>query len=66
MYEEQPSSIEPPSQEGARALLLQLYRDIGISAVAAALEAARLPDPGGKQDSFKELPAILRDHDLAA
>lgn len=67
MYEETVTSVEPNSQEGARALLTQLYREIGISAVAAALEVSRLPDPGAdKAEAAKEIPAILRGHELAA
>ncbi len=35
----------PPMREDARALQVKLYREIGISAVAAALRFTRQPDP---------------------
>lgn len=67
MYEEQNQGVEPQSQAGARALLTKLYREIGISAVAAALEVSRLPDPGAdKEVAVRDVPAVLRGHDLAA
>lgn len=50
-------------------LLARLYREIGISAVAAALEVTNAPaTPAAEPVSFDErrLPAALRSDDLAA
>ena len=62
-----PHPIPQPNREDARDLLTRLYRDIGISAVAAALhvgnEAGRQPEP---VRNIEDLPAILRGDDLAA
>ncbi|MGA7385500.1 MAG: hypothetical protein WBW81_12640 [Methylocella sp.] len=45
-------------------LLSRLYREIGISAVAAALEAtARKPQKSAP--SRKDIPAVLRDDEAA-
>lgn len=45
-------------------LLSRLYREIGISAVAAALEAtARKPQKSAP--SRKDIPAVLRDGEAA-
>jgi hypothetical protein len=54
----------PEDSAHARDLLARLYREIGISAVAAALQ---VPMPKADPDAEKrrELPAILRK-DLAA
>jgi hypothetical protein len=43
-----------------RDIVLQFYRKIGISAVAAALEAASRK-PQGPMPSRKDVPTILRD-----
>jgi hypothetical protein len=62
------NSDQNPPQAGAanrpRDLLSRLYREIGISAVAAALEAtARTPQkPSQKR---KEIPAVLRNDEAA-
>jgi hypothetical protein len=49
---------------GARDLISRLYREIGISAVAAALEAtARKPQK--PSPNHKDMPAILRDVEAA-
>ena len=49
---------------GARDLISRLYREIGISAVAAALEAtARKPKKA--VPSCKDVPAVLRDDEAA-
>ncbi len=62
-----PHKMPQPNREDARELLTRLYRDIGISAVAAALhvtnEADRRSQPVRK---LEDLPAILRGDDLAA
>lgn len=49
---------------GARDLISRLYREIGISAVAAALVPASLK-PQKATPSRKDLPAILRDDEAA-
>ncbi len=61
-----------PAAEGGHPhdLLARLYREIGISAVAAALEAAQSPDyaaepPVVLDDHRAHVPAMLRD-DIAA
>jgi hypothetical protein len=49
---------------GARDLISRLYREIGISAVAAALEAtARKPQK--PLPSRKDIPAVLRSEEAA-
>jgi hypothetical protein len=53
---QQPSS-PPPTSEDARDLQARLYREIGISAVAAALRFTTQADP---------LPWVLRDDTIAA
>ncbi|MGI8569404.1 MAG: hypothetical protein ACR2KT_10205 [Methylocella sp.] len=45
-------------------LLSMLYREIGISAVAAALEATARKPPKPSQ-SRKDIPAVLRDGEAA-
>jgi hypothetical protein len=62
------STKENIPQEAAtnrpRDLISRLYREIGISAVAAALEAtARKPQEPSK--SRKDIPAILRGDEAA-
>lgn len=56
--------VPQPTQD-ARDLQTMLYREIGISAVAAALNAtseSRKP----REEPVHELPAILRGDDVAA
>ncbi len=59
----------PESAGHPHDLLAHLYREIGISAVAAALEALGGPrasaEPAINLDDHR-LPAILRGEDLAA
>ncbi len=50
----------------ARELQARLYREIGISAVAAALHFVKQPDPGAKSPTEHELPLFLRDEHMAA
>lgn len=62
--------FNPPSSGGhPHDLLARLYREIGLSAVAAALEAAQLPqraaDPAINLDE-RRIPAVLLGDDLAA
>ncbi len=52
----------PPATEDARALLARLYREIGISAVSAALDMreepeARAPSPAQSQSPREETRA---------
>lgn len=58
-----PATHEP---EDARDLQARLYREIGISAVTAALRFIKQPDPSAKPPVERELPAILRDEHKAA
>lgn len=52
------------ASNGARDLISRLYREIGISAVAAALEAtARKPQK--PLPSRKDIPAVLRGDEAA-
>ncbi|MGH6813651.1 MAG: hypothetical protein ACREDM_15355 [Methylocella sp.] len=52
------ASIRPPD------LLSRLYREIGISAVAAALEAT-MRKPQIPPQSREDIPAVLRDDEAA-
>lgn len=57
---------EPQSNGHPHDLLAQLYREIGISAVAAALDVMAEPLPKKVENiDERRLPAILRE-DLAA
>lgn len=55
---------EPQSSARPQDMLAHLYREIGISAVAAALDVMAKPAPSKKVESLDErrLPAILRDN----
>lgn len=57
------SRVSP--REDARDLLTRLYREIGISAVAAALHVSA-QSPERPRPSVKDIPAILRSEDKAA
>lgn len=50
----------------ARDLQARLYREIGISAVAAALRFTTQPDPAVKKPESHALPPFLRRDDVAA
>ena len=52
--------------EDARDLQTKLYREIGISAVAAALRFSNQPDVPKAPVTSYPLPGILRGDDLAA
>lgn len=61
----------PPSPNPQHDLLARLYREIGLSAVAAALDivnAAPAPDSTATAASTNEqlIPALLRDENMAA
>jgi hypothetical protein len=53
----------PQATKDARDLLERLYREIGISAVAAALQLRDTPDI---REAPRDLPAVLRGDDFAA
>ena len=59
-----PSSRPPPHD--ARDLQARLYREIGISAVAAALRFVNQPDPAKAPAAEREVPFLLRDEPKAA
>lgn len=68
----QESPVEAPLRkvQDARDLLTHLYREIGIAAVAAALQMrADKQDalrPGGQRLKVKDIPAFMRGEDRAA
>lgn len=63
---EQDASPRPSvRQNGPRDLLARLYREIGISAVAAALESSVAKPPKPAQILKSEIPAVLRDEEAA-
>jgi hypothetical protein len=64
-HESFPQRPVPRPTQDARDLLVRLYREIGISAVAAALQ---IPErqPEQRRPSVKDIPAILRGEDKAA
>jgi hypothetical protein len=49
-----------------RDLLARLYREIGLSAVAAALDVMAAPAPNTEVQSERHIPEFLRGEDLAA
>ena len=57
---------EEQTTEHARDLQTRLYREIGISAVAAALRFIAQPDPGRVEPVQHAPLPILRDDDMAA
>ena len=52
--------------EDARDLQAKLYREIGISAVAAALRFTTQPDTPPRAAQSYPIPGVLRGDDLAA
>lgn len=63
-FELSPQASAYPAED-ARALLSRLYREIGVAAVAAALDVpARSAEPGRLMVS--DIPAVLRDKVRAA
>jgi len=67
MSEVQTTSFsEPPASGHPHDLLALLYREIGISAVAAALEAISKPETPAGAPVELTVPAVLRSDDLAA
>ena len=63
------ASQQPAGHNDARARLARLYREIGISAVASALNAVSLPSPEELEmlkRASREIPPMLRKENLAA
>lgn len=58
----------PAAKEDARALLARLYREIGVSAVAAALQLSNQPEQEQRKPAAAErnAPAIVPGDILAA
>jgi hypothetical protein len=57
----------PAAKEDARALLARLYREIGVSAVAAALQVSHLPEAEQRRTlAERQTPAIADSDTLAA
>jgi hypothetical protein len=57
----------PAAKEDARALLARLYREIGVSAVAAALQVSHLPETEQRRTAAeRQAPAIADSDTLAA
>jgi hypothetical protein len=65
MNEEATPASPPPASEDARALLMRLYREIGIAAVAAALQVPAR-EPTHRRPSVDDIPAVLRGEDKVA
>jgi hypothetical protein len=64
MTTEQNAAQSAAGSNRPRDLISKLYREIGISAVAAALEAiARKPQKPGQ--SRKDVPGVLRNDEAA-
>ena len=65
-----PPQVSQNTHKDARDLLTQLYREIGLSAVAAALQVRsdrhEILQPGGIRPRVKDMPAFLREDDRAA
>ena len=57
---------EPSKSEDARDLQARLYREIGISAVTAALRFTTQPEPGREKARQSDMPAFLQADDRAA
>lgn len=53
------------SAHDAQSLLARLYREIGLAAVAAALETPRTRE-APRRPSVRDLPAVLRETSRAA
>ena len=64
MASEQNASQSHHAPNGPRDLISRLYREIGISAVAAALEASSHA-PEKPVTDRKEIPAVLRNEEAA-
>ena len=60
------NAAQAPHPEEARELQARLYREIGISAVAAALRFTTQPEPARKESAPDALLPLLRKENLAA
>jgi hypothetical protein len=65
MTEEAISQKTAAASTGPRDLLARLYREIGISAVAAALQLSEKKPEGQKQPEKQELPHFLQNDEAA-
>ena len=66
MSEVELSQTMPQAKEDARALLARLYREIGISAVSAALQLQDLPVTERKASADRSAPVTANSDNLAA
>lgn len=66
MAQAQARTSQSQKIENARDLQHKLYREIGISAVAAALRFTNQPDTPAVAQPAAPLPGVLRGDDLAA
>ena len=56
----------PAAKEDARALLARLYREIGVSAVAAALQVSHLPETEQRRTAAERQAPTIADRDTLA
>jgi hypothetical protein len=56
----------PAAKEDARALLARLYREIGVSAVAAALQVSHLPETEQRRTAAERQAQTIADRDTLA
>jgi len=56
----------PAAKEDARALLARLYREIGVSAVAAALQVSHLPETEQRRIAAERQAPTIADSDTLA
>ena len=61
-----PQTAPTPKEEDVRDMQARLYREIGISAVAAALRFTTQPEPSARKAVQHPIPYVLRDEDVAA
>ncbi|UDL94834.1 MULTISPECIES: hypothetical protein [Lichenihabitans] len=66
MNESQQNPAQGPKGEDARDLQTRLYREIGISAVAAALRFTTQTEPGQHRSTQRPRASILREDHRAA
>lgn len=66
MAQAQARKTQSQKIEDARDLQQKLYREIGISAVAAALRFTNQPDTPATHRYAGPLPGVLREDDIAA
>jgi hypothetical protein len=59
------TTVPSQTQKGARDLLSKLYREIGISAVAAALEAKKTHHEAAEEPRNLDLPHNFTDEEAA-